>query len=65
MPADELVPPEAYSWWVPTVGALLLLAVAVWYAWVLWRTRRGGHGQPEQVPVPGTVRQHYEQEVEA
>ncbi len=37
--ADSLLPPEVYSTWVAVVGGLLLLAVAAWYAYVLWSTR--------------------------
>jgi hypothetical protein len=37
--ADSLLPPEAYTWWVPALGAFLLLAVAGWYTWVLLSTR--------------------------
>lgn len=36
----ELYPPVAYSWWVPALGVLLVVAVVAWFVVVLRRTRR-------------------------
>lgn len=46
---ESLLPPEAYSTWVPVVGGLLLLAVGGWYAFVLLSTR---HPAPPKEPGP-------------
>ncbi|QTE28121.1 hypothetical protein [Pengzhenrongella sicca] len=51
MPSDELYPPVAYSWWVPALGALLLLLVVAWFVLVVWRTRRAA---PTDVVVDAT-----------
>ncbi len=61
--AETLLPPEAYSAWVPVVGALLLLAVAAWYAFVLLSTRRP---RPPRGPEPLTSddRARFERDVE-
>lgn len=64
MSGDEsLLPPEAYSAWVPVVGALLLLAVAGWYAFVLLSTRRPRPPR-ERAPLSDEGRARFEQEVE-
>lgn len=60
---DFLLPPEAYSIWVPVVGGALLLAVAAWYAFVLLSTRR-----PARPKGPGALspdgRTRFERDVE-
>lgn len=38
--AEALLPPEAYSWWVPVLGAALLVLVGLWFTLVLLGTRR-------------------------
>lgn len=38
-PIHEPIPPAAYSTWVWIVGIALLVAVALWYWWVLRSTR--------------------------
>lgn len=40
MPPADPLPAVGYAWWVPAVGGVLLLAVAAWFAWVLWSTSR-------------------------
>ncbi|GAA4427461.1 hypothetical protein GCM10023169_27470 [Georgenia halophila] len=69
-PVADLLPPEAYAWWVPTVGAVLLALVLAWYIFVhVWTN-------PERVaararkdwapsPMPPTLRQRYAAEVDA
>ncbi len=61
--AESLLPPEAYSTWVPVLGGVLLLAVAAWYAFVLLSTRR-----PAKAKDPGPMsrdgRGRYEADVE-
>lgn len=60
--ADSLLPPEAYSWWVPVLGATLLVLVALWLTIVLLSTRRR---DPAQQPVMrGDARGRYEGAVE-
>ncbi|WP_127573605.1 hypothetical protein [Georgenia faecalis] len=49
----DLIGPQAYAWWVPTLGAALLLAVAGWYTWVLLSTRRD---RVAEAPVMGLDR---------
>lgn len=63
MPGDDLLPPEAYSWWVPALGVALLALVAAWYLFVRWYTgpRRG---RPDPAAAP-SVRQRYAAEVQA
>lgn len=34
------VDPAAYSLWVPVVGAVLLVLIVGWLAWVFWYTRK-------------------------
>ncbi|MEE6271872.1 hypothetical protein V2J56_00750 [Georgenia sp. MJ206] len=54
--ADSLLPPEAYTWWVPALGALLLLAVAGWYTWVLLSTRRERAAKTPDMDAAGRAR---------
>ncbi|WP_127130018.1 hypothetical protein [Georgenia sp. SYP-B2076] len=66
MPDADLFPPEAYSWWVPALGALLLVAVAAWFVLVHRRTDPGRMARPGRAPArmtPG-LRQRYTAEVE-
>ncbi|MFC4554643.1 hypothetical protein [Georgenia faecalis] len=49
----DLIGPQAYAWWVPALGAALLLAVAGWYTWVLLSTRRD---RVAEAPVMGLDR---------
>lgn len=37
---DDAVPPVLYSWWVPALGALLLVLAALW-VWFALRKRTG------------------------
>ena len=60
--ADALLPPEAYSWWVPVLGGTLLVLVALWLAIVLLSTRRRDPAQ--QAPMRGDARGRYESAVE-
>ncbi|TRW46958.1 hypothetical protein [Georgenia yuyongxinii] len=65
MPAADLLPPEAYSWWVPALGLLLLAAVGGWLAWVHRSTdpRRRPARQPEH---PGAgLRARYTAQVDS
>src|SRR5690606_2913343 len=56
--ADSLLAPAAYSWWVPALGVLLLLAVGGWYAWVLLSTR---HERAAEGPgMDAAARERYE-----
>jgi endonuclease/exonuclease/phosphatase family metal-dependent hydrolase len=54
--ADSLLPPVAYSWWVPALGAALLLAVAGWYAYVLLSTRHDRPGESLAMAADGRAR---------
>ncbi|MEE6281763.1 hypothetical protein [Georgenia sunbinii] len=56
--ADSLLPPEAYSWWVPALGGGLLLLVALWFTYVLLSTRRPD--PTKQPPMTGDARGRYE-----
>ncbi|KAE8762749.1 hypothetical protein [Georgenia thermotolerans] len=47
MPAANLLPPEAYAWWVPALGAALLLLAGAWALLVRGLTR-----PPRPVPPP-------------
>lgn len=60
---EDLLPPEAYSAWVPVLGGVLLLAVAGWYAFVLLSTRRDR--TPEPGPLSPDGRARYVQDVDA
>ena len=62
MPAGDVLPPEAYHWWVPVVGVLLLLGVALWY----WFVHRLTRPRPAPAPeMPAGLRRRYEEAVEA
>jgi len=61
---EDLLPPEAYSAWVPVLGGLLLLAVAGWYAFVLLSTRHPARPK-EPGPLSADGRARFEQDVEA
>lgn len=54
MPSAELYPPVAYSWWVPALGVLLVLAVVAWFVVVLRRTRRVAPSEAA-VDAPGVA----------
>jgi hypothetical protein len=56
--ADSLLPPEAYSWWVPALGGALVLLVALWFIYVLRSTRRPDPAK--QPPMTGDARGRYE-----
>lgn len=60
--AESLLPPEAYSWWVPVLGAGLLLLVAAWLAFVLLSTRR--RDPAEQPAMAEDTRGRYETAVD-
>lgn len=51
MPEFEPVDPAPYSWWVPALGALLLIVVALWLIHVL-RGRRSQTPQTAYQDVP-------------
>lgn len=51
MPADDLLAPVAYSWWIPALGGALLVLVACWYALVLLTTRRRRSRRGRQMPA--------------
>ena len=59
---EDLLPPEAYSTWVPVVGGVLLLAVAGWYAFVLLSTRHPDRPK-EAGPLSREGRARFEKEV--
>ncbi|MPV38885.1 hypothetical protein [Georgenia subflava] len=69
MPDADVLPPEAYTWWVPVLGLVLLLLVAAWYVFVhRWtdparvarrRSRREAPG-----PMTPSMRQRYAAEVD-
>ncbi len=68
-PDVDLLPPESYAWWVPTIGAVLLVLVAAWYVFVhIWTNpervaaRRRKRYQPQ--PMAPTLRQRYAAEVD-
>jgi hypothetical protein len=61
---ESLLPPEAYSTWVPVVGGVLLLAVAAWYAFVLLSTRHPAKPK-ESGPLSRDGRAGYEEDVDA
>ncbi len=62
--AESLLPPEAYSTWVPVLGGVLLLVVAAWYAFVLLSTRRPDRAR-EPDPLSPDGRARFEEDVEA
>lgn len=41
-------PPIQYSWWVWTLGLVLLALIALWYWWLFRRTRPGAHRRGTQ-----------------
>ncbi|MFC7403558.1 hypothetical protein [Georgenia alba] len=68
-PAAEALPPEAYAWWVPTVGIVLLLLVVGWYVFVhLWtdpaRVAERSRKTFTPGPMPPTLRQRYAAEID-
>ncbi|MPV50589.1 DUF4381 family protein [Pseudactinotalea sp. HY160] len=50
----EPVIPASYSTWVWVVGLALVVAVAAWYGWVLWWTRRRPAPDPHADPAQWT-----------
>ncbi|WP_448073765.1 hypothetical protein [Georgenia yuyongxinii] len=65
MPAADLLPPEAYGWWVPVLGLLLLAAAAGWLTWVHRTTDpRRRPARPPEWPGPA-MRERYAARVDA
>lgn len=59
MPGADLLPPEGYAWWVPTLGVVLLALAVAWYLLV----RRLTRARPAAPGVGVPVRQRYDAEV--
>ena len=62
MPAADLLPPEAYGWWVPVLGAGLLLLTVAW-ALLVRHLTRAPRPVPPAPPGPG-LRHRYATEVD-
>ncbi|MDO5495010.1 MAG: hypothetical protein Q4G64_04795 [bacterium] len=60
MPGDPALP-VSYSWWVPTLGAVLVLAAIAWVVFTLWK-RRGP--RPAGPINPGRLRSTYGDQIE-
>lgn len=65
MPAGELLAPEAYAWWVPALGAALLLLVGAWHLLVHRLTDPARAVRPRAAGRPvGELRARYAAEVD-
>lgn len=68
-PDADLLPPEAYTWWVPALGVLLLLLVAAWYVFVhRWtdpaRVAERSRRRRAPAPMSNNLRQRFAAEVD-
>lgn len=70
-PEADLLPPEAYAWWVPVVAAVLLVLVAAWLFFVFWwsnpervAAREAKKNRLDPVPMTASLRQRYTDEVD-
>lgn len=54
MPGTE--PPVTYAWWVPALGALLLVLALAWLLWLLHRARPA---RPDRQDPRGAVRRDW------
>lgn len=67
----DLLPPEAYAWWVPVVAVVLLLLVAAWLAFVFWwsnpervAAREAKKAQYAPAPITTSLRRRYTEEID-
>lgn len=67
----DLLPPEAYAWWVPLVAAVLLVLVAAWLVFVFWwsnpervAAREAKKTRFAPAPMTTSLRQRYTDEID-